>query len=367
MIFILVNNDYHVRDFISYFGKDIANKSCFITIPVNLTESIIPSKNIVKIPCFSFRKNFFNFKKTKQISNWVYNNITFETNDILFVFSECELSNQVVISEFRKKASKIFLIEDGTSTPVTFNTKPDKSLLSVFLKFYLRYFIGLKDVIIRREGRAYLYSMPDSFFQGLIVFSQYRIQRKLTKYTIPLIVEQGELFSGDTNNCIFFHQSLQIAYIKIDDYIQVIDNLLNKITDSFDTVYFKFHPSEQKDVIAHIKNMCAENLKIVFLDQCNTHEYLSMIPATFAISFHSTALREYEILGLKPIYLFHLYKDISSNAFNHNMLAYLDNKGYIFLESLEKLNDYCKLPSFYDKDRLQVNPDTLFNISNFYE
>ena len=363
MIYFLVNNNYHIQDLKRYFNKSILDSSTFISIPVNLNISHIPGK-VIEFPVFSFRESIRNIFEGLSKIKKINKNINPLENDVLIVFSEIELSNQVVIEKFFNSRCKIYLIEDGTATPVLFNLNLDKKdVVSITIKFILKNIFGFKYIRVCHEGENYMfYHMSDKIFNGVILFSDYEIKRNIKKYIIKEI-ESVHRFPSNTNNCVFFYQHLHKAYLSFDEFLVIIVEITSRLSSSFETVYFKFHPNEQVYYIDKIKLILSDFKNVIIFEDKHNESILNL-NISYGVSFTSTALREFEYYGLKPIYLFNLYPMSLSINMHEKFTNYLICRGYVFLESLDCLDTYLNKNVFF-KDKIQSNVE-IFNIESYH-
>ena len=257
MLYILLNNTYHITDLEKYLNTETVSQITYITVPVQLDSSLIRLPNI-QLPAINVKELIRNYWAAKYKIAQIKKSIKPNNDDTLIVFSEIQLSNQIVIQEFSKAKAKVFLIEDGTATPILFNTQLQGSdAKSILLKFFLQYVIGFPDIRVTNHDNGYFYHMADKIFSGVIQFSEYSIKRNIKQYKLhsrPTALS----FSKNTNNCIFFNQHLYQVYVDFETFMHELDKIINALVKKFDKVYFKFHPNEKREDVVKIKKILSQ-------------------------------------------------------------------------------------------------------------
>lgn len=348
MNYIIINNTYQYTDLLRYFPAKFIEKATLILIPVNIDLGFIKHNCIAQLPIFELTKSLRNpakgLAKIRKINQYLISK-NISQQDTLFVFTEIELSNQKIIEFFYRMTAPIYLIEDGTATPILFNIPLESNnLRSWILTRIISLIFSFENTRVCVFNRGYFYHLPDHYFQGLIVFAPFTINRK-----IPLYLAQENpptySFPMNTNSCLFFSQHLYKVYLPFEPFIRILTKILDSLSRQFTVIYFKFHPNETEEDRGKIRHHLKKYSTIEFL--ADGQAAVLAAQASFGVSFLSTALREYAYYGLRPIYLFHLFPALLPAELSDPYKVYLDSLHYIFLKDIESLEEYCKLDSFF--------------------
>jgi hypothetical protein len=360
MNYLIINNDYHYGDLIRYFPENFIDNCKFISIPVNLKNPDCIDKSKLILPNYSLKKNLINPLYAYKIRNKILKSIDslkLTSFDSLFTFTEIELSNQIVIEYFFKFGASIYLVEDGTASALLYNKNlKANNLFAKTIQFYLYWFCNLKNTTVLNYRKGYFYFLPDYYFSGFIQFNQFKIERKINRFTLDP-KEPPFKFNGTTNSCIFFNQNFYIVYLSLDDFLDILETTIGKLCATFTIVYFKFHPNEREIDKLKIKNRIKYSNIFYLADSVKVNYQLDV---KFGVSFISTALREYNFYGLRPIYLFHLFQNLIPHDLSSEYKLYLQSMNYIFLEDLELLSTYCELESFFSSSINGKDESTIF-------
>lgn len=335
MIYFLVNNDYHFLDVLENIKHLKDYEKCLIQIPhrLNVIESHKDFKKVYTFNSpFKNLNRLYNFFKTRKILK-ENPKLEIKSSDILFFYTEYEILNQVIASEFKLNGGKVFLIEEGLATYLTYsalhkNPLPLKQQLQLFyLKNILRYhyieFLNINNIIFPQISEKYL--------DGLLLYLDVNINRNIKKY---LIKKEVTILDLDPQKALFLNERIYDYYCSKKDFELIIYDIIDKISFKFKNVWFKFHPSETVENKKWIKKILSGINNIIFIEESEPIEILiTKYNSKYVFSFFSAALLNLYFRGVIPIYIFHIYDKISKQEVSKNVRYILDNLNYNFIKS----------------------------------
>lgn len=336
MIYFLVNNDYHLYLDMKLTKQLSQHKLGLIQIPYSLNV-IDHSDSFSKIYHYperligSLKGLLIDSKKIKSILKKVDDELSPDNNDVLLVHTEMDLLNQYIIQKFQKVGAKIFLLEDGTATMCYFNMPLGKIAIKDKIRAsLLKYFFNFKFIEIKKYGVETLPVMKDHIFNGVIVKYGDKIKRKIPLYKLKSTAESIDVLYKQ--GAIFFNQPQYLWFITEKEYVKYIDDLLI-ISCNFSPFYFKFHPSDTKEIILQIKKVIKEKYSnIIIISENDIAENIIIkYPVQYSITFNSTATFNLMEKGIIPIFL--------NNMFNK---LFPDDSFYTFGHFLKSIN--CQSP-----------------------
>lgn len=342
MIYFLINNTFHRYTTDLLVEELIGCELSLIQIPyslkpVNKDDRFTKIFVLERLPyTFEFLRDFprvlfkLAYKNFKNVSN-VRKIIKPKKKDILFVFTETELLNSIIISSFKRRNASIFLIEDGCAAYVYYNMKSDPlSKRTRVFKWVIRLAYGLKGFNPFNVNGYFYPQISDNYFSGICYFLPIKIKRdipvyKLKKPVIPLSLKSTQI------NAIFLTQPIYNKQVNLEEYLINLDLIFSKISHGFSIFYLKLHPDEMgNDIEIKILKIASKYSNIRFL---NTSEIIVNIVHEFnisyAISFTSTALMDLIFYGIEPVYIFHLF-DFFKDGITKQLSIYLKTLEYNF-------------------------------------
>jgi hypothetical protein len=333
MIYFLVNNNYHL-DLDIKLAKQLTNYELgLIQVPYSL-NIIKANDTFLKIHHFPDKINISirNPFKIFSIQIKVAKEINPKSTDFLLVHTEMDLLNQYIIQIFYKAKAKIYLLEDGTATMNYYNIIPKPvSIKDQIREFILKKCYNFKYTEIKKYGIETIPIMKDFMFSGVIVNFGTSIKRKIPLLKLTPLKEYFEIIYK--NGAIFFNQGLYLWYLKEDEYISYIEDLL-AISKNFSPFYFKFHPSDTNNIKLSITKIINEKYRnIIIIPETDIAEILiDKYPVQYAITFNSTAALNLINKGIIPIFL--------NNLFNN---SFPDSSFIVFGQFLKSID--CESPS----------------------
>ena len=349
VVYFLVNNDFHVYD-VKLLASEIGYDKCsLISVPYRMEvprdlpfarqytfercqflEKQAPSKirKLIDI----HRDNFLKRRQLDQLK--------ISKDDVLFVFTECELMNMFCIDKFYRKGCKVYLIEDGIASYIYYNS-PSTAIPKRWkvLKYLYGFLYGLKGFNPYHAG-DYLYAMlSDAYFRGVCLFTDYSISRDIP--VVYLHKNEPEIVGLDKNKVILLTQPLYQTLMDEREHIATYERILRVMSGSFSNVYVKPHPSEFADHFADHYQSIAQGLDNVMMLNSNdvVENCISQHGVGVAVALFSSALGKLAYKGIEPIYFYHL---IEQQKQQHSDIdTYLKQLNYNFIKSFDDITpDY---------------------------
>jgi hypothetical protein len=259
--------------------------------------------------------------------------------DVLFVYTEYEPLNQYVVGLFRRAGARVYLIEDGgIATYITFRNPQSEPLRlkERVLRALYRCLPGAGSLRLQKIGGNLYPWMPDDCFDGVCLYRPVRLGRKLP--VVPLRRPAEPCIVGaDTSRILFLNQDLYtFNYLSDDAYIETLRHVIGGLASGFGQVLFKFHPREtaawreriQREVLSRWINVSciSSNLGI--------EATIEDSGVGLAASFNSTALMNLVHRGIEPVFLYHLFPQLTRHADFRENTAVLQEIGYQFVDAV---------------------------------
>ena len=319
MVYFLVNNDFHLYD-VKKIASELGYENCsLISVPyrMQIPDDMPFVRSYVYKRCeFLFRqgvtklKQLFcvhkdNIAKRKQISN-----LKFNKNDILFVFTECELMNMFIIDKMYRSGGKIYLLEDGIAPYVYYtkcsDTPPRRWKL---LKYLYTVLYGIKGFLPYFSG-TYMYAMmSDKYFSGACLKWDVTLKRNI-KCILLKNMEDNHLVESDKQSVFFLTQPIMQGNPEVRKKIN--QKCIEYCLQNFKHVYVKCHPEEivsgyYNEIIA----LCNEYEHVEYVNSTEVAENLiDYYNVGFAASLYSSTLNKLALKGIEPIYMYQFFSEL---------------------------------------------------------
>ncbi|MDQ5929211.1 MAG: hypothetical protein QG594_989, partial [Bacteroidota bacterium] len=131
MIYFLINNNYHLYD-VKLHLNNLANfKVSLLQVPHTLDE-ITNDIAALFVEVFTFQRliesklNYVNIFRLSKLYKNIKNSLHIGSNDVLFVYTEYELLNHYLIACFKNAGAKVYIIDEGIATYLTYSMLSDK-------------------------------------------------------------------------------------------------------------------------------------------------------------------------------------------------------------------------------------------------
>jgi hypothetical protein len=363
MIYILINNDYQFYDLNNWINDFKDDEITLIQIPHKLNPlNNNTDHRFSNVFCFkSYFNNLFflfNFFKINKIHNEIIKRISPQKSDILFIYTEYEILNQFIINIFYKAKAKIYLIEDGLATMTMFNIVNPKADIRSIMKAAL-----IKSIFWNKYKYLRIINCPDQtpimsdfIFNGVFVKFGKSIKRniKLINYKPNSTTSLNEK-NFNQNAAIFLNNDLYTFFCTYNEYIKYLHNSISAINEKFDVVYFKFHPRETnfyKEKIS-LEISRYKNIVVIQSEEIIEKTIQDYMPK-FAFSHLSASLINLYFLGIEPIFLLNMEKDLIKNKFVAEINNYLINIKYNFLNNYNEITNTYKSGLYVDNKSTSI-------------
>lgn len=340
MIYFLINNDYHYFDFelhVPTLGTETVH---LVEIRHTLarrdsTQSMTISRFEPVLNSGVARALLSQFYTARAIQR----SIRPSSSDVLFLYTEYEPLNQLVVSLFRRVGARVYLIEDGgIATYITFRVPVSEPLRpkEQLLRALYRCLPGAGKLRMQKIGGNLYPWMPDDSFDGVCLYRPVRIGRNIP--VLPLRrPAQSWVTNSNRERILFLNQDLYaFNYLSDDDYLDMLSKVLAGLSVGFEEVLFKFHPRETEAWRERIRRQIVGRWpNVVCLTGSQGIEAtLEEHGAGLAASFNSTALMSLVHRGVEPVFLYHLFPLLTRHADFHENTAVLREWGYVFVEDV---------------------------------
>ncbi|HQG76615.1 MAG TPA: polysialyltransferase family glycosyltransferase [Bacteroidales bacterium] len=345
MIYFLINNTFHQYT-TNLLIKTLKEPELgLIQIPYSLNPVLedVRFKKIItleKLPhSIEYLKNFPRLLiklilRNHKIVTEAKKKIKPGKKDILFVFTETELLNSIIINTFKRKRATIFLIEDGLASYLYYNMKSDPFSKRVkALKVLIRLVYGLKGFSPFNVNGYFYPQISDKYFSGICYFYPITIKRQIQVFKLMNPVKPL-IFNSKYTNAIFLSQPIYYRFVSLDNYLVSLDLIFSNIASCFAVIYVKLHPDERDNGIGtKISGITKKysNVRLIHTSDI-VENIIQDINTSYAISFSSTALMSLAFFGIEPIYLYHLFNFMEGETSQY-LTTYLKTLNYNFPQS----------------------------------
>lgn len=339
MIYLLVNNDYHLFDARSHARNLTAHgqPSILVEVPHALSETNRSS-------CFSGQISLPSpLRGRSWLSAWpryfmaaheVAHLIEPHADDVLFMYTEFELLNQMVALRFKRAGARVYLIEDGgvgTYIPLSLPGGETLSVKEWVVALMSRCLPGLSRTRFHKLNGVVFPWLPDSELDGVCLYRPLRIVRQLPVHVLHRA--RAVKVNRKSGRVVFLNECMYDNYQNEAQYLAGLLQLLSLLIQGFDEVLFKFHPRETLAWRERIRIFLGERMPTVkFVDNDRAMESLveEFRPEVIA-SYFSTVLLNLEGSSIEPMFLYHLLPELSSQKVFSQLTSLLTQWQYRFV------------------------------------
>lgn len=346
MIYFLINNTFHLQTVNAVIGDLARKKLGLIQVPYSLTPVVNDKRFefITSLERLTYTKDYLADWPKKLLPGLRLNRkkislakkaIRPAKDDILFVFTEEELLNLILVKRFKNAGAKIYLIEDGIAAYVYYAINSDPiSKRARLLMYIIRLIYGLKGYYPFVIKGYFCPRISDAYYSGICYFFPIQITRNFHVFQIKKNVAKKTLSAN--RNGLFLTQPIYTVYLTVEEYIFNLNTIISTIHSNFEKLYIKFHPDEVKSgLFLEIKKHIGPKENLVYLESTsNIEELISDIDINHVVSYNSSALMNLAFCGVEPVYMYHLYDFLQDNS-TRELTKYLKTLNYNFPLSLE--------------------------------
>jgi len=366
VIYFLVNNNFHYYDVSLHLQSLSENRVSLIQIPHTLDADIDVKEfeeNYTFQTPFAGLMSHLKINKIISVQNLIRSKIKPGPDDVLILYTEFEILNQFIVKLFNENGAKVFLLEEGMPTYISYCTK---SRVPLSLKFKLK--LAYIRKVLRYDFVKYLslngFGYPqieDSYIDGVLFYFDAHIKRRINNYRISKAAKQVRL--TDPSKVIFLNEEMYLYYMGWESYLNEMRRVILSLSKQFETVFFKFHPREDQVSRRRIREEIGMLPNLQFVEDDTPVETLIVeIRAKYAVSFFSAALMNLHFMGIDPIYIYPFIPGLLKHDNVKTIQSFLESIRYEFPDSLDvlKLEGRCRVPE--PNDALSLG-DFIRNIS----
>ncbi len=340
MLYILVNNDYHLqalrRHGIAALGGPAG--TTLITVPHALSAhdtSDFQAVHRFYTPLGHSRLPFALWQYGAQ-ARAVARALRPGPGDTLVFFTEVEWLNQIVVQHFRRRGARVVILEDGGFGTYIPMSLPDSEPLSVrdrCVQAAYRLVPGLERSRLFKVNGQLFPRLPDDAIDAIGIYRDVPLHRRVpTRRVLRPARKTCDIRPGTV---VFLNERMYDHYQTGDVYLAGLRRLLTALTNGFKAVHFKFHPRESEDWKVRIRGLLEREFPAIdVIDRPVIIEEMiqDYRPAVLA-SYFSAALLSIEYEGIEPLYLYHLLDDLKDQPVFTIASHILGTWGYHFVGS----------------------------------
>lgn len=341
MYYFCVNNNYHLH-FDRRIIHDLIGDKILIQVPYSLNLNDTDGySNVVRLDfnrSISLKRLLLNFQQIRHIVKAISSQFTISSQDALFIHTDINIINAVVIELFAKYHAKIFLLEDGTATMCDFNRVPNNLGLVERLRTYLiKYVCGLKNTYVVDFGDDKHLRVKDALFNKIVVSWGNKTLRNIPVLNIGMgIISHQAANSG----AIFFNQPMYLFFCTEDEYLHFISQILSLHT-RFTVFYFKFHPQDTDSMKSSIRLLIETRFSFVKIIEDEEPAELIVVkyPIKYSISYTSTCTLNHIVQGIIPIFLVEIFNQFKPSNSHESFKKFLCQIGCEYPTNLNQIDE----------------------------
>ena len=173
MIYVLVNNNYHIVDLEKYKEWEDGEEVALIRVPHTLDLKGSYQDRFTRI--FTYQspitgvKSLLAFGSIKRTLAHISQELKPRENDVLVFFTEFEILNQYIVKIFKDAGARVIMLEDGMATVALGNMKAETLPLRYWLyRAVLRSVYGFKTLnVIMAKGLPPFPVMEDKYIDAI--------------------------------------------------------------------------------------------------------------------------------------------------------------------------------------------------------
>lgn len=349
MVFILVNNNYHLLDLEPYLSELDGQSPKLIKVPhtLSLTEFDAHFDEVIEFaPFHAALRNIIRPGYGQATFREIRERIKPEKHDVLIVFTDYEVVNQYIISLFHENGARVVMLEDGMATVSVGNLKEGPvHFKTSIVRWILRNKYGMKYLNIL-EGNNFPLPVISDMYVDVLGLS---IKAPLLRNIPVCQLRPPVSISANTDNDAvqFINQDLyNLNLMTMQEYREALTDILTAMTRNFLRVIFKCHPREKEEDIAQYQDIIAKFPSVTLVKglepiEAQAKQYMPR----YNVSFYSSALKSLYFKGAEPLYVFHLIPSLWNSAFGKVLYDYLHFINYKFINSFDDIKSgyHCNI------------------------
>lgn len=297
MFFFLINNNFHFDDALLHIENehipvDLVHFICIPhTLDMNRIKSYGYNYSLIVSPLIELQGfiNVFSLFRTRLLVNDLCSRVC--VSDTLFLYTEYELLNQLVIKKFHKLGANVFMIEENGLASYAVNKMASKSqsrlLVLNDIKFLLPAIVWgcTSSRMVESDGNVFPIG-DDKALSGIIYYANVTVERNVKQVFIEKRIKKDIKVGGDA---LYLNQDLYNFYMSKSDFLSYLDLVIAELLCEFSTVKFKFHPREVGTNI--VTELMERYPDVDFIaDNVPIEHYINSLKPKLIVSFNSSAL-----------------------------------------------------------------------------
>jgi hypothetical protein len=338
MIYFLVNNDYQYLE-AERLARELRaedRSTALIAIPHTLTRRLDRQlfDPIITLPTpahLPWPRAWLRYLRAR---GRVRAALPAAAGDVLLLFTEYELLNQLAARVFKERSGSAYLVEDGgvgTYIPLTLERPEAYSWKNRLLQASMRAIPGLAGMRFTKFDGILFPMMDDRHLDGVCLYRPMRITRRVPVSVIsrpkpqPISIRPGRV--------VFLNQPLYSEHIQSEpDYLDGLRRILGALSAGYPEVLFKFHPREPASARERITQSVLDTFPGVQVVEGNQpfEAMLADLRPEAVASYNSTPLLNLTGTGVQPLFVYHLLPDLRKAPSFDAMHTLLEAWGYQF-------------------------------------
>ena len=336
MIYFVANNGYHLYDIALHLEGPKSQPVTLILVPHSIDEKTVPRSvhRIISIERIPFEKGRLRaLLYALRLPGIIRRQIEPRRGDVVFMYTEYELANQIIACVFRQAAVPVYLIEDGgfgTYLPFRHAGSEPLTFREVLQQSYERFMPGLRKSRIHKVNGERFRAMDDGLLSGMLLYRNVQIKRNIPQHIIARPASHSA-DPGRSNNVLFLNEPIYQHYQPFAEYQLDLVKVMSILGKQFPRVYFKFHPREGGAVRDRIRAALAQFKSIEYWPTDLPVEFsVGNVSVGFACSYISTALLNLCQRSIEPIFIYRLLPSLRDKPIFVRATEMLQELGYQF-------------------------------------
>lgn len=236
------------------------------------------------------------------------------SDDVLVLFTEFELLNQLAAIQFKQAGARVYLIEDGgvgTYIPLALERPEAFSLKNRVYACMIRAIPGLRQTHFTKFDGVMFPLLADRYLDGVLLYRDVAIRRNIP--VLQIARPAASCIDVETGRVVFLNQPFYSEHIQSPEaYADGLRRIMTALCDGFDEVFFKFHPRElQAAREAIVRDVLAAFRQVTIVEGNDPFEsMLAQLRPEVVASYNSTPLFNLVGTGIQPMFVYALLPDL---------------------------------------------------------
>jgi hypothetical protein len=262
-------------------------------------------------------------------------------DDVLVLFTEFELLNQLTAIHFKRADARVYLIEDGgvgSYIPLALDRPEAFSLKDRIYGWMIRAIPGLWQTHFTKFDGIVCPLLADRFFDGVLLYRKVAIRRDIPVMLVDRpATSRVEVAAG---RVVFLNQPFYSEHIQSPEvYADGLRKIMTALCEGFSEVFFKFHPREPQEARDAIVRDILSAFPLVNVVEGNGpfEAMIAQLRPEAVASYNSTPLFNLVATGIQPMFVYSLLPELRDLPSFRTMHALLEAWHYQFPSSWAEL------------------------------